>query len=348
MRAALISRSPHLRLRLRGSLGRYKATRTTALQIRHFHPSKPTRLIAESVLVAHSLLQGVHTITHLPWVASIPLTAIIVRSIVAIPLQIVSMFHGRAQQTLSPLVIAWGRYHQLQVMSKAQAAGLALGPTLATRKVDRAWKRSRRGLYWRMGVRPWFTYLPFLQLPVWLSVMESIRWMVDGPGGLLRWLQSWTGPVDTASATPFIPVAESMSTEGALWFPNLLAADPTWTLPIMLSATLLTNITLGWKVPTKEATAELPRPLALRSVAFSGLKSILQMLAVGIGPLAIVNEIPAGLLIYWISSTLFATAQTQIMAKVIRTTPPPTPIKPKDVGVVKLPVSGKIKTNLSK
>jgi inner membrane protein COX18 len=335
MRASLFPRRLHLQLLSGARVGRYEAPSRNPSQTRHFHPTRPTRLIDESVLLAHGLLQGVHSATSLPWVVSIPLTAVIVRTVVAMPLQIWSVSHKRTQAKLSPLVLAWGRYHQHDVMSQAEQKGIVLGPARAQRKVDRAWKRSTRDLYQRWGVRSWAGYAPFLQLPAWLSMMESIRWMVDAPGGVLRWFQSWAGTIDKESATALIPVAESMYTEGALWFQNLLVADPTWILPITLSASVLMNIRLGWTVPSKEALDGMPRNQARRQRAFKGLRTALQIVACSLAPTMIHAEIPAGLLVYWISSTLFATAQTQILLK---TMPIPTPIKPikgKDVGIKK-------------
>src|SRR5690606_8129487 len=190
--------------------------------------------------------------------------------------------------------------------------GKDLGPAASTRLVDKRWKRATRRLYQRWKARPWVSYVTILQLPAWLSVMESLRWMVDGPGGLLRWIQSWGKTVDTESTTALIPVAESMSTEGALWFQNLLVADPTWILPIMLSGAVLTNIRLGWKVPSADVIADMPRKQALRQRAWKGLRTGLQLVACSLAPMMIQAEVPAGLLVYWISSTLFATAQTQI------------------------------------
>lgn len=330
MRASLVSRPLHLRLRSGARLGRYGSPGAKSLQIRQFHPTRPARLIDESVVIAHTLLQGVHATTGLPWVASIPLTAIIVRSVVALPLQLWAISHRKTEAKLSPLVVAWGRYHQDKVMATAKAEGRDLGPVVSQKRVDRGWKRSTRNLYKRWGFRPWATYAPILQLPAWLSVMESIRYMVDGPGGLLRWLQSST--VDTESTTPLIPVAESMSTEGALWFQNLLVADPIWILPIMLSATVFTNIRLGWKIPSKEALADMPRKQVLKERAFMGLRIGLQFMACALAPVMIQAQAPAGLLVYWISSTLFATAQTQILHKTMPSPPTIKPLKPKDVG----------------
>lgn len=333
MRASLVSRPLHLRLRSGARLSQHGQPGARLLQIRQFHPTRPARLIDESIVLAHGLLQGVHATTGLPWVVSIPLTAIIVRSVVALPLQILARSHTRKQAQLNSVVIAWGHYHKDRVMATAKEQNLNLGPAAAKRRVDRAFRRRTHDLYRRLGVWPWVGHLPFLQLPAWLSVMESIRYMVNGPGGLLRWLQSCFTTIDTESTTPLIPVAETMSTEGALWFPNLLVADPFWILPIMLSATILTNIRLGWKVPSKEAIAEMPRRQALVQRAWIGLRSGVQVLACVLAPTMIQAQVPAGLLVYWISSSLFATAQTQIMLKAMPIPPTVKPCNPKDVRV---------------
>lgn len=336
MRASLISRPLHLRLRAGGRrLGPYGTPGAIALQTRHFHPTRPARLIDESVLLAHSLLQGVHATTGLPWVASIPLTAVIVRTVVALPLQIWAFSHRKTQAKLSSLVSTWAQFHRDKVMATSKVQGINLGPQAANKQMRKGFLRDRNRLYRRWGFRLWVGYAPILQLPAWLSVMESLRYMVDGPGGLLRWIQSWGKTVDTESTSPLIPVAESMSTEGALWFQNLLVADPTWILPVALSATILTNISLGWKVPSKMALDSMPLGQQVIQKAFNVLRSGLQIMALSLAPIMIQAEVPAGLLVYWISSTLFATAQSQILLKAMPTPKPIKPRQPKDIRVKK-------------
>ncbi|KAK2763890.1 hypothetical protein FQN54_009508 [Arachnomyces sp. PD_36] len=206
-----------------------------------------------------------------------------------------------------------------------------LSPSDVQTRAERARRRTERNMYKRWGVHPWLTHAPHLQLPIWLSMMESIRYMVDGPGGLIRWIQALTGSVNMETTAGTILVTESMSTEGALWFQNLLVADPTWILPIMLSATIVTNIRLGWNLPSHEAIAEMLPKQARRQLAIRGLRAGLQIAACALCPTMIRAEVPAGLLVYWISSTLFATIQTQVLLK-YKPPPPVASCHPKDVG----------------
>lgn len=188
----------------------------------------------------------------------------------------------------------------------------------------------RNELYKRWKIRPWASYASFLQLPVWLAMMEGLRRMVGMSGGLLSIIQSWIE--SKADGTPVIHVEPSMATEGALWFPDLLMADPTHALPVILAVTMFTNVTWGWKIKTAAEISKMRQSEAIREKAFKVLKRILQVLSIWLAPVMIYSDAPAGLLIYWISSSTFATAQTQIVRRVMRTKAPPAPCREKSVG----------------
>ncbi|EGE04463.1 inner membrane protein COX18 [Trichophyton equinum CBS 127.97] len=281
-----------------------------ALSRRNFHASNPNRIIDSSVLVAHDVIQGFHSITGLPWVLSIPLTAI----------------------TLNPLLLTWSRVCQKKAMDEAFREGRHLFPKAIEASWQQDFKMKRKELYKRWKIRPWASYASILQLPVWLAMMESLRRMVGMSGGLLSIIQSWIeSKVDGA---PIIEVEPSMATEGALWFTDLLIADPTHALPVVLAATMFTNVTWGWKVKSAAEISKLQRSEAIRERAFKTLKRVLQGLSIWLAPVMIYSQAPAGLLVYWISSSTFATAQTQIVRRVMRTKAPPAPCREKSVGSI--------------
>ncbi|KAM5436187.1 hypothetical protein McanMca71_000062 [Microsporum canis] len=299
---------------------------------RSFHASNPNRIIDSSVLIAHDIIQGFHSATGLPWVLSIPLTAITVRCCVALPLQVWSLLKAQQLQKLNPLLITWSRVFQKKAMDKSVIEGKHLSPIA----VEAVWQRDlrikKKELYKRWKIRPWASYASFLQLPVWLAMMESLRRMVGMSGGLLSIIQSWIeSKVDGA---PIIQIEPSMAMEGALWFPDLLAADPTHALPIILAATMFTNVTWGWKVKSAAEISMMRRGEAIRERALKLLKRILQGLSIWLAPVMISSGAPAGLLIYWISSSTFATAQTQIVRRFMRTKAPPAPCREKSVGSI--------------
>lgn len=95
-----------------------------------------------------------------------------------------------------------------------------------------------------------------------------------------------------------ISMAEpSMAVEGALWFPDLIAVDSTYLLPILSGLTWLWNVELGagvyyhhhWYAPKLAAR--------VMSVAFIPLTATL----------------PSGVFVFWLTSNLFAIARTYIM-----------------------------------
>lgn len=96
-----------------------------------------------------------------------------------------------------------------------------------------------------------------------------------------------------------IPLEPSFATEGALWFPDLLLPDPTLALPCILSLSLLLSL-YGHK------QAFLPKS---RGILFLRRSLTLGTLAI---PFALAN-IPASLLVYWISSVLIGWCQNLSM-----------------------------------
>ncbi|WEW55418.1 hypothetical protein PRK78_000849 [Emydomyces testavorans] len=280
-------------------------------------------MINEAVLLAHNLLEGVHSATGLPWAASIPLTAVLVRLTVAMPLQVWALSHSRRMKKLDPLLIGWGRFFQGAVMADATKNRIFLTPRAAELQSQRLLRKKRKELYKRWKIHRWTRYAPWFQLPVWLAMMESIRRMVGTSGGLLSIIQSW---VEKSPNTLNVPIDQSLSTEGALWFPDLLAADPHGVLPVILAATVFTNVTWGWKTKTPEEISKLPyKKEKIMAHGLGVLKRTFQASALLLWPVMTMSQVPAGMLIYWISSTLFATAQTQTLPKMLGAKPMPTP-----------------------
>lgn len=299
----------------------FRASRNAAwcqqdgVTIRLFHASRPNQIINEAVVLAHGLLEGVHSVSSLPWIASIPLAAVFVRLTIATPLQLWSLSNIRKQHRLQPLSIAWGRYYQSLVLNSARADGRYIGPATAHAQSHPLLLKKMRLLFKNGKVYWWARFVPLLQLPVWLTMMESIRRMTGMSGGLLSVVQGW---IEKSPTAPRIPIEQSFSTEGALWFTDLLAADPYGVLPIILSAAVFTNVTWGWKVLTPEQIAKLPlRKQRISARAYGILKRSFQFSALLLWPVMTYSEIPAGMLIYWISSTVFATVQSKLIPKVL-------------------------------
>ncbi|KAJ5670322.1 uncharacterized protein N7477_005685 [Penicillium maclennaniae] len=166
-----------------------------------------------------------------------------------------------------------------------------------------------------------YRFLNLLQLPVWLSLMESMRAMTGNQNGIIPYLLSFVSGHENAASLPALE--PSLATEGALWFPNLLAGDPTGALPLLLSASIILNIRRGWGITTPAGDlADLPTAQLYRATFFRGLGVFLQILGLNIGVAAFANELPAALMIYWITSTNVATLQTFLLEKYMFMRPP--------------------------
>lgn len=263
---------------------------------RSFHPSQPRQFGVETpVAMAYELFQTVHSVG-LPWVLSIPATALIVRMVVGLPQQKFVMVHQRRKVAIAPVLQAWDRIYRREIMDKYYREGIQIRPHVVSALTPAHVAITRYQMYKSWKIKTWAPYTAVFLLPVWLSMIEALRRMSGFP--------SIFGAENTTSA----PLEPSLATEDALWFPDLLVADP-YILPFMLSATLFTNVTWGWKVPTWKEISLLPTvPRRNERVSWI-LKRSLQFLGLASGVFAHVNGVPAAILIYWISSTAFATLQ---------------------------------------
>ncbi|KAJ5625923.1 hypothetical protein N7510_002232 [Penicillium lagena] len=278
-------------------------------QIRHFHPTKPTRVLNEVLDASTWFIHGVHTVSHLPWVLSIPLTAVIIRTAVALPLQVYMRIHARKERDLLPLKYAWSKVYKTKIMAEQ------LQPGEATKTVEKRLRLVNTVMHKRWGISSHYKYTPYWQIPVWIAVMEGLRGMSGAKNGILPWALSFFDSEKTAAESLHLTVEPTLANEGALWFPDLLAGDPTGLLPAALAASLILNIRRGWKTPQPAEMADMPKLLMFRSAAFAGLKFGLQGLSLLIAYSAWLQSLPCALMIYWITSSNVATLQTYLLEK---------------------------------
>ncbi|OQD69973.1 hypothetical protein PENDEC_c028G00903 [Penicillium decumbens] len=309
-------------LRSMGALrSRPRALPFTYSQVRRFHPTKPTQLIAETLETSTAFIQGIHSVTGLPWVASIPLTAVIVRTVVGTPLQMYTRIVARRERDVAPLIHSWVLFLQNTLRKHPPEAQKRFKKTMQQWTAERKTHLLRK---WK--IHPGYKYINLLQLPIWLSLMESLRAMTGNNDGLLpsllSWFRSgsWFGPrehVDLSLTEP------TLATEGALWFPDLLAGDPTGVLPVLLSASIIFNVRRGWGITTSTTSlADLPTLQLYQATFFRGLGWFLQFLAINVGVSAMFNGLPAALMIYWITSANVASLQAYLLEKYMFMRPP--------------------------
>ncbi|KAJ5748136.1 uncharacterized protein N7511_009832 [Penicillium nucicola] len=277
-------------------------------QIRHFHPTRPASFSVINIALdtSSAFIHGVHTVTYLPWVLSIPLTAVIVRTFVALPLQIFTKYHATREKRLSPLLQSWAAHYQADARRFANV-------TDAKRYLNSHMTKRTLSLRKHWKVNPFYRPVTFLQLPVFLTLMESLRCMSGNNNGiLLRLLSYWEGSADPTQAPQslHLTIEPTLATEGALWFPDLLVGDQTGILPVLLTASILHNVTSNWKKKTLLSVADLPSLQMYKESFLIGLRSFVQVMAVYVGTACFFSQIPVALLLYWITSTNVATLQS--------------------------------------
>lgn len=285
---------------------------------RTFHVTSPSRILDESFAITHSILTSFHTATGTPWVSTLPLAALIVRSFIIGPLSIYSQIIGQRRMALQPLQHAWVHLVRRKIFEKYAA----LGPIECNKlsKTEIAIKVAE--IHERHGTQVWKGLVPYLQIPVFLIIIETLRKMCGTHAGLLGLLaRSSTVPDDKVESITSdqiehvsIPVEQSFTIEGALWFPNLLVPDPMFVLPFILSGSLLANIFYH----SRQAKSS--------NIWQRRINNTFKIMALAIGPLTL--QVPSAMLVYWISSSAFALGHSMFLHKLIPRRSPVSPCKP--------------------
>lgn len=184
----------------------------------------------------------------------------------------------------------------------------------ATKEFDKALTKKTLALYKEWKIPRWRIAINLVQMPVWLVFMEGMRNICGINMGLLRYLV----PMSDENGVPSfeLPGAEpSLATEGALWFPNLLAGDPTGLLPVMLGLTIFANVRLGFPTSTAAEVSDQRTSKMFLNSALIVTKQMLTFMAPYIAFSAWVSGMPAGIMLYWIVSTNTAMLQNKLLDK---------------------------------
>ena len=158
---------------------------------------------------------------------------------------------------------------------------------------------------------------PLLQFPIFYTFAETIRRMSGARSSLLGMIVEKlpntseggdnVGAIAQTSTPSEFYLEPSMASEGALWYENLAAADPTHNLSFILSATTFAHV--WWS--SREATSL--RSKVVRRLLLSGAVLIL--------PLTL--NLPSAVLLFWLSSTCGAILQRVVLTSLY---PVPKPI----------------------
>ena len=294
--------------------------------IRQFHaaPRHQSQILDTCLEHTHTMIAGLHTFTGLPWALSLPLTAFLVRVIFITPLQIFSQKSMNHQIALLPLQHAWMQI----IYRRAHTKHGVHGEKVVKRMAFQEMKGKKREIERAMGIKRLPRLVPLLQLPIWLLCIETIRRMCGTHEGLLGLITKSFETTETNDAIAdasfskqvSVPIEPSMASEGALWFPDLLVPDPWLLLPVMLSVSLLANI----------SHADYQQGLrsgGKRSKFGTRLSRTLKLVALAAFPLTL--HMPSAMLLYWISSSVTAFLQGLFVNYLLPLPPRVIPCKPR-------------------
>lgn len=307
---------------------------------RSFHATPRPRFIDTCLSETHTIITTLHTVTGLPWAATIPLTALLIRVLLIAPITTYAHSVSQRRQKHFPVLNAWRYVYQNKLMENERTE--KKGPQESVRLLREMMMKKSNELYARTGTQRWKSFLPYLQFPVWLTAIETIRRMSGAQEGLVGLLQksvtwseledplfdskttqsslppseqaiqsdglqtsSWQDDNNSSAIPegPVIPIEPSFATEGMLWFPDLLVPDPHLYLPFVLSLTLFANINHVERTAKKSGT-ELTTFRRRLGNAF-------KIVALAVGPMTL--SMPSAIHLYWISSSIFALGHNMFM-----------------------------------
>ncbi|KAF2635973.1 hypothetical protein P280DRAFT_473393 [Massarina eburnea CBS 473.64] len=263
---------------------------------RAFHATAPRKdAVLDAILyLPYEMMTMIHT--HVPWYATLPLSAFIVRGM----LVTCAGSWARSLQAryigLHPLRQAMAQQKRREIQAKGgfetpKAAKLAIRREIRkiTSAFDKRWNCTvGKQLGWTV-----------VQIPLFFTMAEVIRKMCNARDGLLGLSLTGLGLKEKASTThgvdlgpPNLWFEPSLANEGMLWFPDLLVPDPTGVLPFVVSGLMFTNVYFSRNGPSH--MDNMP--------TFSKfIRRLLLGVSLMVGPLC--QQLPGALVLYWASST---------------------------------------------
>ena len=288
-----------------------KSQSSTQQRLFHATPQRHSQWLDQYYSQTHTLLTGLHDFTGLPWVYTLPLAAFLVRGLLFAPLAIYTHKCKERRIALHPLLNTWRHVLERRVFKEHAA----LGPTVCSKILSSEMILKQKELNLKLGSPSWKLYLPWLQFPAWLVIIETIRKMSGANEGILGLITKPFKPStdqDRASTlqaidSTVVPVENTFSTEGTLWFTDLLVPDPQLIIPFALSGMLFSNV--HYQDKSAAMHGNVPTKWSRR------LTNTLKILALAVIPLTL--QVPSAMLVYWISSSMFALIQNVFIDRFI-------------------------------
>lgn len=210
--------------------------------------------------LVQTALEAIHVNLGVPWWTAIIIGTVCLR-ILVFPLVVLAQKNAANMHNHMPIV------QKLQAkFSRARTSGNALEAARAGAEMMDYMKHNDVSPIKNMLV-------PFVQLPVFLSVFVGIRQMANLP-------------------------VQSMTTGGAAWFTDLTIPDPYYALPLITMATFFITIELGVD-GVRAATMTKTLRYIMRAMPFVIFPFIINF--------------PSGMLCYWLTSNVFSLLQVLVL-----------------------------------
>lgn len=230
------------------------------------------------VQTAEAFYQTLHEYTHLPWWCVIVSSTVLLRSVVTLPFAVHQHRLLAKMELLMPTLKEYQEAVKHNVIAKCRRENLPL--EVANKRMKKEARKVARELYHQEGCSPYkLAFLPWVQLPLWITLSFSLRNMCGAFPG----------------RSPEPDVLASFTSEGALWFSNLTLPDPYYILPVILATTNLLNIeihALKRKSPTRTQRI---------------MSNVFRTLSLGMGYVG--SLMPSAMTLYWAVSSSFGLMQ---------------------------------------
>ena len=213
------------------------------------------------------LLTTIHDTTGAPWWLSIVVATATVRS-AFFPLMVMQQRNVHTMQLIKP---------QMDDLTNKMKAAYNRGEKGVNDSIK--YQNQLQALMLKHGVAPWRTMVTaVVQIPVWMSFFFTLRGILGRPHDALGFGEG-----------------------GALWFPDLTAADPYYILPVTCGATFYFMASLDPSgAPNDDADEQKAR-----------MRTGMKVMAVAMVPLTASFE--SGVFVYWTTSNALTVGQTALL-----------------------------------
>ncbi|EPS42302.1 hypothetical protein H072_3729 [Dactylellina haptotyla CBS 200.50] len=308
-----------------------------------------------------SLILTLQATTSLPWILTIPLVAILVRTTITLPFSLYSYKRTNTQLSLMPLVRGWTNVFRKQVArerwpntpdtpKELRGAKVFAAPQAWQKEVLVRTKKKREEIFKEFGCQYWKSFVGLVQLPVWFLASMSVRKLIGVPGfwGSKREseldmpVSGAEGQVaDVASAGDMLAIDAA---EGGLAAVSSTAEQGSGKIDEVTAAVreqMQHGGIEGWFPDLLQPDPYMVLPILFSLTVFTNiswsmlsataeavgwrkaLNNALMMMSIAIIPLTINS--PAVLHLYWIASSSYSLVQNIVLRQMY---PRPRPVKP--------------------